>query len=196
MDSFKTFENNIRGKYLCDFGYPSQVLKSKCWDCELDVPRSPWFLLRASSGISVNEDFVQRHLKMLRPRFLVRKNAMEPVDFLEQATRLGLPAIIELKTDSARSKHSSISKGAIEIINELKSRIDSLLDYIDDLCETGPLDTFKNSTFLARRSGKSLITVFNCFHKNSTGVACIHKLLSHHRRYNEKSLIVKVFIIS
>lgn len=116
---------------------------------------------------------------------------MKSVDFLEQASRLELPAIVELKTDSAHSKHPLISKGAIEIIRELKNRTDSLLDYIDDLCETSPLDTFKSSTFLAKRSGKSLITVFNCFHKHSTKAVCIHKVLPHHRRYNDKSLIVK-----
>lgn len=49
-------------------------------------------------------------------------------------------------------------KGAIERINELRRRIDFLMDYIDDLCETSPLDTFKNSSFLARRSGKAVIS--------------------------------------
>ena len=106
---------------------------------------------------------------MFRPRFPLRKMPWRSVDFLEQATGIELPAIIELKTNSVHSKHRLISKGAIEAINELKNRIDSLLVYIDDLCETDPLDIFKNSSFLARRSGKSLITVFNCFHKHSTG---------------------------
>lgn len=118
---------------------------------------------------------------------------MRSVDFLEQATGIELPAIIELKTNSVHSKHRLISKGAIEAVNELKNRIDSLLVYIDDLCETNPLDIYKNSSFLARRSGKSLTTVFNCFHKHSTGKVLVQKVLSHHHRYNGKSLIVKVF---